>query len=387
MQIASPFSIQENNTFDLSNGFLPKQDPISCLPLFFSEWETMVHELPKLSMTNQLRETILSLPDFDVAHLKTEAEFERAMLILSYLAHAYVWHDQAADRLPAILAKPWVTVAHHIGRPAVLSYATYALYNWYRFDKQKPIALGNIALLQNFLGGADEEWFILIHVEIEAHARPALNVLLASIVAAKNNNMDALITHLSTIATALKDMCNTLDRMPEHCDPYIYYNRVRPYIHGWKDNPALPNGLIYEGVSEKPFFYKGETGAQSTIIPCFDALLCVQHINSPLKKHLDEMQQYMPPTHRAFLSHIAKESTVRDFVLNNKNNIVLRDCYNACITLIMRFRRTHMQYAAHYIQKQAQTSIANSTSVGTGGTPFMDYLKKHWQETENQIIK
>ena len=22
------------------------------------------------------------------------------------------------------------------------------------------------------------------------------------------------------------------DRMPERCDPYIYYQRVRPYIHG-----------------------------------------------------------------------------------------------------------------------------------------------------------
>ena len=33
--------------------------------------------------------------------------------------------------------------------------------------------------------------------------------------------------------------------MPERCDPYIYFHRVRPYIHGWKDNPALGAGLIY----------------------------------------------------------------------------------------------------------------------------------------------
>ena len=33
------------------------------------------------------------------------------------------------------------------------------------------------------------------------------------------------------------------------CDPYIYFNRVRPYIHGWKNNPALPQGLIYTGVN------------------------------------------------------------------------------------------------------------------------------------------
>jgi len=43
-------------------------------------------------------------------------------------------------------------------------------------------------------------------------------------------------------------MRDTLLRMKERCDPYVYYNRVRPYIHGWKNSPTLPNGLAYEGV-------------------------------------------------------------------------------------------------------------------------------------------
>ena len=37
---------------------------------------------------------------------------------------------------------------------------------------------------------------------------------------------------------------NIFYRMPERCDPYIYFERVRPYIHGWKDNPALPEGSM-----------------------------------------------------------------------------------------------------------------------------------------------
>ena len=47
--------------------------------------------------------------------------------------------------------------------------------------------------------------------------------------------------------TLLEDMGATwhainaiFDRMPERCDPYVYFERVRPYIHGWRDNPALP---------------------------------------------------------------------------------------------------------------------------------------------------
>ena len=47
-----------------------------------------------------------------------------------------------------------------------------------------------------------------------------------------------------------------MNRMPEKCDPFIYYNRVRPYIFGWKNNPATPDGVIYEGVDVKARFKK-----------------------------------------------------------------------------------------------------------------------------------
>ena len=49
---------------------------------------------------------------------------------------------------------------------------------------------------------------------------------------------------------AVWDAINAIfDRMVEKCDPYIYFNRVRPYINGWKNNPAMPGGLIYDGVA------------------------------------------------------------------------------------------------------------------------------------------
>src|SRR2546427_4821666 len=38
--------------------------------------------------------------------------------------------------------------------------SSYALDNWRRLDPTSPIELGNITLLQNFLGGLDEEWFV-----------------------------------------------------------------------------------------------------------------------------------------------------------------------------------------------------------------------------------
>lgn len=364
-------------------GFLPEKDPLDKLPKAFSAWENIAHALPKLLVGNCLRQTIRQLPPFPIEHLKNARQIERAMMILSYLGHAYVWGDKhVPDKLPSIIAQPWYEVSQKLGRPPVLSYASYALHNWKRLDITKPIELGNIVLLQNFLGGVDEEWFILVHVDIEAKAISAMNAC-AEIIKSHDLNL------LSTIVTSLENMCAVLDRMVEHCDPYIYYHRVRPYIHGWKNHPSLPNGLIYEGVGayhNQPQQFRGETGAQSGIIPCLDALLGVTHENDELKAYLMEMRLYMPPKHRAFLEKIEKKSRVREKA-KKSNNPDIKNNYNACIKLIERFRTTHLRYAASYIQHQAQLSPENPNAVGTGGTPFMRYLKKHRDETDAFLIK
>jgi len=373
-----------NNKFDLSRGFLPATDPLKKLPNDFVEWELLAANLPKFLMSDQLRQRIQNLPDFPLEKLKTAAEYERAMLLLSFLGHGYVWgHLPTATEIPEVLAQPWHALSVILQRPAVLSYASYALNNWSRLDPTRPVELGNIALLQNFFGGMDEEWFILIHIDIEAKIIPALQILIATQQAARENNLQLLLSNLKIIKQSIASICQTLDRMPEQCDPYIYYNRVRPYIHGWKNNPALPNGLIYRGVNNnQPQFFRGETGAQSTIIPALDAVLGITHGEDELGVYLQEMRLYMPKAHREFLVTVEQNNSIRDCVLAHAENFPdLRATYNECISLIVRFRLTHLNYAASYIHQQSQKTD-NSTSVGTGGTPFMRYLKKHEVESE-----
>lgn len=392
MSAPDPFAIiNKPQHFDLSHGFLPNHDPIWQLPEEFAELDSIAMQLPKLLASNQVRSIIENLPNLNINQLENPHEQERAMMLLSYIAHAYVWYNQQpVDRLPANLSGMWYDASQQVGRPPVLSYASYALYNWRRIDPEQPIELGNIALLQNFLGGIDEEWFILIHVAIEAAAIPVISALPKIQDLIPEHNISEIITLMQQVNTGLEKINSIMEQMPEHCDPYIYYNRVRPYIHGWKDNPALPNGLIYEGVSEyanKPQFFKGETGAQSTIIPALDAVYNVYHEESPLKLHLDEMRIYMPPEHRELLVVLESNPSIRDCVLENfAAEPKLRDLYNQTIELIHRFRKTHIHYAAQYIQKQNQTSSANPTEVGTGGTPFMQYLKKHVDETHDRLI-
>jgi len=188
----------------------------------------------------------------------------------------------------------------------------------------------------------------------------------------------------------LERMYQTLLRMPECCDPYIYYNRVRPYLHGWKDNPALPHGVTYQGVAEyagQPQRFRGETGAQSSIVPTLDAALGITHKDDPLRPYLLEMRDYMPPEHRAFIAAVEAGPSIRNYVLEHRGERPsLRDAYNDCVRWTASFRSTHLEYAAAYIHQQSQRGRSNPTSVGTGGTPFLPYLKKHRDETAEHLI-
>ena len=308
-------------------GFLPHVDPLLSLPATFSAWEEIAQKLPKYLAGMSLRRSVDALPQFPLDALKSDAEIHRAMVMLSFIGHAYVFGEKpTVERIPEVLARPWYEVATKLGRPPVLSYESYALDNWQRIDPAGPIAIGNIALAQNFLGGLDEEWFVIIHVDIEARAAEALKAIALGRRSVISGNEGDLTSALQELAASLEGMHSSLCRMVEYCDPFMYFHRVRPYIHGWKNNPALPNGLIYEGVSAYSGagqILRGETGAQSSIIPSLDGFLGVGHKDDPLKAYLMEMRLYMPPQHRKFLEATESGPSTRDFVAASSVNIEL----------------------------------------------------------------
>ena len=370
-------------------GFLPEHDPERALPPLLALWQELASELPKRLAAQRVRSAVRSLPRFELAALRSPAEERAAMRVLSFVAHAFVWEGAAPEpALPQQLAAPWCALARKLGRPPILSYGSYALDNWRRFDPRGPLTVDNLAILQNFLGGQDEDWFILIHVEIEALAARALHAALPALAAARTGDAAILTARLEEVAGALEAMLATLRRMPERCDPYMYFHRVRPFIHGWKNHSALPSGVVYEGVAELsgPQLLRGETGAQSTIVPVMDGLLGVAHAPDPLRAYLDEMRAYMPPGHRAFLAHVEAAGSVRSAVRELRAaHPELAEVYDDCLRWLEAFRTLHLEYAASYIHSQAGRG-ANPSDVGTGGTPFMQYLAKHRDETAKHRV-
>lgn len=242
-------------------------------------------------------------------------------------------------------------------------------------------------MLQHFLGGQDEAWFVLIHVAIEAKAGAALSLIGPIIESVGTEDINKIVNQLENMARIWAEINAIFDRMPERCDPYVYFERVRPYIHGWRDNPALPDGIIYEGTrfGNKAQAFRGQTGSQSSIVPAMDALLGIGHAADPLKTYLDQLHIYRPTQHRRFIDDVRAQSTLRSFVKTSQHR-QLTEGYNAVIQAISDFRTRHLEYAASYINKQGRSAAGNDTNVGTGGTPFMKYLKKHRDETKVNLI-
>ena len=379
------------------NTFFPKTPPLKSFKTKAKSLNLLskiASSLPKLLLTNKVQPTVdcLNRNAFSVNKLflnKSTKEINLAMSHLSFIAHAYIWGGAKPNSvLPEVISKPWVQISNYIGRPPILSYASYCLDNWYKIDKNEPISLDNVALINNFLGGVDEDWFVTIHVCIEDAATDA-------IIAADNlsklnedNKVSEFSSELRKIIQSLRRVNEIFSKMPDKCDPYIYYHRVRPYIFGTKDNPDLKKGLIYENqFDNKPQFFRGETGAQSSIIPFLDGALGIEHTNDNLRPYLNEMRDYMPPSHRKMIERVEKRSKAKIYI--NKSKKLVKE-YNDCLEEIRRFRAQHLEYAASYIHKQSQIKnpfgTGGSTIRGTGGTPFMKYLKKHRDETGKQKV-
>ena len=379
-------------------GFLPEQQPSKKYSINNNSLNLLTDlasDLPKLLLTGQLQNKINRLKDneLEISELlinKKPSDINLAMRHLSFIAHGYIWGDEEPHEvLPKVISKPWVKVANELGRPPVLSYASYCLDNWYKIDANEEISLENVALINNFLGGVDEDWFVTIHVAIENQASGAIEACMEMMEFNSETPESEIKKQLKNILQSMIGVNNIFSRMPEKCDPYVYYHRVRPFIFGSKDNPDLKSGLKYEGEFQgKPQFFRGETGAQSSIIPSLDAALGVKHSNDSLRHYLNEMRDYMPPKHNQFIKNLESKSTTRDLI---KDSSKLQKTYDDCLEEVRKFRSMHLEYAGTYIHQQSQLKNpfgrGGSTITGTGGTPFMKYLKKHRDESQKTKFK
>ena len=254
------------------------------------------------------------------------------------------------------------------GLPAALRTADPQLrrlcsYNWRRFDPAGPIALGNIDTLQNFVHLYDEHWFILVHVEIEAIAARILAAIDAMARGLPLGDQAVVNQAVGTIAEAVWRQVAVLRRIPEKMDPAVYFQTFRPYIRFFEH-------VVYERGSTPPrSISRGETSAQSSIMPTLVALMKIPHRRSELTDHLADMQNFMPAAHRNLIAEVLRLPPPRP--------LADREPFNDVLEAMATFAETHLGFTHEYINKRV------GDSRGTGGTPYMQWLVQLIRETQD----
>jgi indoleamine 2,3-dioxygenase len=380
-----------------SRGFLPARDPARAFApgSDLSVLDEIGRDLPSLLEDSRFRTYArgLRIPDWPEDELREETlPLLRLYYVrLGFLASAYVNQvsQPRATVLPGNIAIPLCRACSLLGRPPILSYDGYALYNWKRFDPNGPIALGNIDTLQNFVHLYDEHWFILVHVEIEAIAagslaaidrvRKALGVMAGSGKVARDlqgaapdaprpegrQRQEVVNGALRDIADAVWQQVTVLRRIPEKMDPALYHRTFRPYIRFFEN-------VVYEGVTRSPMNYRGETGAQSSIMPILVAFMKIGHRQSALTDHLAEMRRFMPRSHRRLIAEVEALPDVRA--------MADPEAYNEVLEAMATFREVHFGWAQEYINRWVDDPR------GTGGTPYMVWLRQLIEETRQHRL-
>ncbi len=374
--------------FDISEktAFFPSEPPLCRLPGdYFSSWEDTCLKVPGLLKTKLLRGEVDALPErqFNEDTLKTEPEWRRAYVLLTVLSQSYIWVEGEAGvvhTLPKKLAIPWCTVSEHVSLKPVGCYAATLLFNYRLRDPNEAFVLDNIEAVSTFTGTEDESWFYMVAGAVDLASIPGLKAIEHAYESMEQERDDLLAVDLENIAKSVVEMREAIKRMYERCDPKVFYLDIRPFQSGSKGIKAFPSGIIYEGVDSKPKLFHGASAGQSTSIPSFDVFLRAKHTGANAE-FLYTMREYMPKKHKEFLETLEKLPSVRDYVMQSKNS-ELKNNYDLAVEAFSAFRSEHIILVAKYIVMQKKHSVnASLDMTGTGGTPFMEFLKEVRNDT------
>jgi len=144
------------------------------------------------------------------------------------------------------------------------------------------------------------------------------------------------------------------ERAKEASLPFLTVFQYRTFIFGITNQSMFPNGVIYEGENnEQPMSFRGESGANDSIIPLLDNLLQIPMPQNPLTNILKDFRSYRPKPHREFLEYVqerAEEVGVREHCCKDAGTAVL---YLRLLEHVRSFRWRHWLFAREYIIRRS----------------------------------
>ena len=384
-----------DNFFEVNhlNGFLPKKSPIAVLPERYSELQVLIDEMPikkangqdgLLAIEGAIEDAVKRLKNYkDLVKNEDDVFLNQALFrAYAFLASAYLLapshfsfqktkkYGKAHRVLPSQISEPFVLVSKKLDVYPFLDYHyAYSLGNYVKIDDSKGYEWENLAMAAKFSGMDDERGFIMLHVDINQHSPQLIGSILDFINAKDNHGVNQ---SLDNCLSSMKSI-NERRQIMWEASRWKHYNDFRVFIMGIKgNNEIFGDGVIYEGVSEEPVQYRGQTGAQDNIIPTADIFTGVinYYPSNDLTQYLLDLRSYRPKCIQNFLSDLKdemKENRLFSSIKKTNNEEGL------CILIqildeIYYFRNGHWQFVQKYIM--ANTKYAKAT----GGTPIISWI-------------
>nr|P51537.2 RecName: Full=Myoglobin [Haliotis madaka]AAB31096.1 myoglobin [Haliotis madaka]BAA09586.1 indoleamine dioxygenase-like myoglobin [Haliotis madaka]BAI22679.1 myoglobin [Haliotis discus] len=359
-------------------GFLlePLQD---VLPDYFEPWNRLAKSLPELVASHKFRDAVKEMPLLDQSKLAGYRQKRLAHLQLVLITSGYLWQEGeggAVQRLPECVSKPLWNVSNDLGLKPVLTFADICLTNC-------KVKNGDIEVMYNLPGGAGTEWFLKVCGLVELAFGKSGQAIQNVLDGAKANDKAKMASGFTDLTAAIGNMQTALARMNENLTPEHFYNGVRPFLNGF-GGPASPisGGLVYEGVSDKPVTMIGGSAAQSSTMQVLDGLLGITH--SPEKQaFLDEIRNYMPPSHKQMLADLTNMPRKVPQVVAETKDANLTKAFNGCVAAFVQYRSYHIQVVTKYIVTASKSDSPKSLAYkDTGKSDLIPFLKEVRDDTE-----
>ena len=310
------------------NGFLPIGKPLKSVSGY--EKINEILEIMKLSVSDSLlKNNNLGkyidehLPLYDVSNIKNNQIIASLFRDYCFLASAYSLETShynledgkygiARDELPPNLTIPLTILGEKIGTKPWLCYAYgYGLNN--AILKEGALNLGDYRsyeTIRMFNGHESESGFINVHVAMNSFTPDLVSVQQKILESAHLKKTDDLKYFLNKHYYLLNSIIDSLNLMWRACKRSDYLS-FRTFIMGQKGNKEMyPSESITFNYGNKIELnsYRGETGAQDSIIPSVDNLFQIKYPRNKLTEYLYDLREYRPKDHQAYIEYNANMS-------------------------------------------------------------------------------
>ena len=374
------------------HGFLPIRPPLKVLPCEYTELQNLINNLHVFQSENREEKGVLGIPNEIEKQLglipdySSIIEKETDVFVLQALYRAYTFltsgftlelayqeflssgnYGIARQILPANIAKPLVLVSGKLDVYPWLDYHySYSLGNYVKKNPAGDLDWKNLDMACKFTGTSDEIGFIMVHVYIN-EVSPQL------VESVMDYGLNKSVTSLQMCGRTLEEM-NRRRRDMWTASRHERYNDFRIFIMGIKGNDKIfGSGLVYDGCfNNEPQQYRGQTGAQDSIIPMIDIFTGIVDFypDNKLTEYLLDLRTYRPKCIQNFFVDLREHYKLNPLF----KQLTDAKCYEGLVYLlkivdeVYLFRNGHWQFVQKYIMSNTKYAFA------TGGTPITTWL-------------